>query len=165
MENKNTFNNCLIDGAATGSPAELTEEERLRLEAKLKRQLEWVGVWIPDEVEIDGKKVPLHKVIWELVKKKSLSKEDESLLLSLEEKLNQRFKNDLDKIERLDTTGTQALHDYCDAAGLLRAIITMKEIESHEEKLVGTDEMRQRITNAKKEQAKIWLDFLRQIGL
>jgi len=165
LDNKNIPYTCQVNGIDTSGTAPLTDEERLQLETKLKRQLEWVGVWVPDEVEIEGKKIPLHKVVWELVKKKSLSEEDESLLLSLEEKLNQRFRNDLEKIERLDTTETQALNDYCEAAGLLRAIITLKEVESHEEKLVGTDEMRQRITDAKREQAKIWLDFLRQLGL
>lgn len=160
----NFKNACAIRDGDSDPDNLLTDEERLRLEKKLKLVLEWVGVWIPDEIVLDGKIVPLHQVVWELVKKQHLSRDDESLLLSLEEKLSKRFRFDVEKIHKLDMTETQALSDFCEAAGLLRAIITLKAIELHEEKTVGEDEMRLRLRDAKKERAKRWLDFLHQLG-
>lgn len=104
-------------------------------------------------------------MVWDLVKKKELTKEDESLILSLEEKLHQRFQADVEKIESQDTTEGQALSDYCEAAGLLRAIVTLKDIETREERTYGPAEMQERLRDAKKAQAKRWIDFLRQMGV
>ena len=160
----NVPNVCSIRNGGLGNGGPLTEEERHTLEKKLNMLMEWVGVWIPDEVELDGIKVPLHRMVWELVKKKHLTGDDESLLFSLEEKLSKRFRFDLEKIDALDMTQTQAMDDYCDAVGLLRAIVTLKDLEAHEEKTLGVDDIRQRIQNDRTKQAKKWLDFLRQMG-
>lgn len=162
MDNENE-KTCPVDFTGIRHGGKLTEEERRRLEGKLTRLLEWVGVWVPDEVVLDGKKVPLHEVIWTMIKKDSLDDKDLELLLSLEKKLNSKFEADLENIEHRDTTEDQAISDYCEAVGLLRAIATLKDVERHEEKDKGKDETLERMRNNTKEQARYWLDFLKQL--
>jgi len=162
MDMKNSLNVRLSNDTAAIGSAPLNDEERCRLEAKLHRVLAWVGVRIPDQIVLDDSKVPLHQVIWDLVNKEKLSREDESLLLNLEEKLDKRLHADMDKV---DTTENEALSDYSEAAGLLRAIITLKGVQSNEEHVYGATEMQRRMRYAKKEKAKRWMEFLRQMGM
>jgi hypothetical protein len=143
---------------------QLTEDERKRLMMKLSRLLEWVGIWVPDDIMLDGEKVPLHKTLWKLIKKDHLSREEEALLLNLEDRLDKRYKEDLEKIRTSDRTEDQAFQDYSEAAGLLRAIITLKDIEKREEKAMGPDELQNAMNEAKKARARHWLEYLKQLG-
>jgi hypothetical protein len=163
LMNDENNKSCEMDYAGIHHGGDLTEEERRHLEVKMTRLLEWVGVWVPDEVILDGKKVPLHDVIWSMINKDSLDDKDLELLLSLEKKLNSKFEEDLENIEHRDSTEDQAIRDYCEAIGLLRAIATLKDVEKHEEKDEGKDETLQRMRNNTKEQARYWLEFLKKI--
>ncbi len=156
-------NSCPVDYSGIHHGGKHTEEERTRLEGKLARLLEWVGAWVPDEIIIDGEKVPLHNVIWSIIKKDRLSEDDLKLLLSLENKLNKRFRADLDNIQHKDSTEDQAVRDYCEAIGLLRAIITLKDIEKKEEKDKDQDKIIEKMRNNTREQARYWLEFLKQM--
>jgi hypothetical protein len=154
---------CPVEYAGIHHGGQLTEEERRHLEGKLTRLLEWVGVWVPDEVVLDDKKVPLHDVIWSMIRKDHLDDNDLELLLSLEKKLNRKFNDDLENIQHRDSTEDQAISDYCEAIGLLRAIVTLKDVEKNEEKDKDKDELIQRMRNNTLEQSKYWLDFLKQL--
>jgi hypothetical protein len=162
MENTNE-KICPINYAGIHRGGELTEDERRRLEVKLSRLMEWVGAWVPDAVVLDGKKVPLHDVIWSMIKKDHLDDKDLELLLNLEKKLNSKFKDDLENIEHKDSTEEEAINDYCEAVGLLRAIATLKDVENKEEKVQGKDELLQRMRSNTVEQTKNWLDFIKNI--
>ena len=141
----------------------LTEDERRQLERKLSRLLEWVGVRIPDDVVLDGQAVPLHETVWRLVKKDCLSREDEALLLGLEVRLDKKYREDLGKIEATDRTEDQAMKDYTEAAGLLRAIVTLKDIERREESAGELEGVRDAMEAAKDTEARRWLEYLKQL--
>ena len=164
MEN-NGRSACPYDYIEQHGDGPLTEDERKRLEKKLSRLLEWVGVWVPDDIELDGRTVPLHDTVWKLVRKDHLTGEEEALLLNLEDRLNKKYREDLEKIESTDRTENQAFQDYCEAAGLLRAIITLKDIERREEKALGQDEWQASENEAKKAHARRWLEYLRQLSV
>lgn len=142
---------------------ELTDQERKHLEQKLSRQLEWVGAWIPDRIRLDHEEMPLHKVIWNIVNKEDISDNDRDLLLSLEEKLTKKFDEDLESIKYEDTMENQAIRDYCEALGLLRAIITLKDIILREEKPQSKDELVKKMRESTQRRTKYWLDFLKQV--
>ncbi len=161
----NGNNICPVDYSGIRPGGRLTKKDRERLERKLKRLLEWVGAWIPEEVTINEKKLPLHKIIWNIVKKKKLSDEDIDFILALEEKLNQKYRQDLENIEYRDTTTDQAIRDYCEAIGLLRAIITLKDIERKSEEKESKEEFARRMREHTKIQAKQWMDFLRRVSV
>jgi hypothetical protein len=154
---------CPVDYSGIRHGGKLTDEERRRLEEKLSRLLEWVGAWVPDEMVLDGKKVPLHNVVWSIIKKDRLGDDDLKLLLSLEKKLSAKFRVDMDKIRYEDSMEDEAVKDYCEAIGLLRAIVTLKDIEKREEKDKDRDELIERMRNNTKDQARYWLDFLKAL--
>jgi hypothetical protein len=164
VDNNNAGNACPYDYTVLHGHGQLTEDERKMLEQKLSRLLEWVGIWVPDDIVIDGQKVPLHETIWKLIKKDHLSHEEEALLLNLEDRLDKKYKEDLGKIMVSDRTEDQAFRDYCEAAGLLRAIATLKDIEKREEKAMKPDELIDAMNRAKKARAREWLEYLRQLS-
>jgi hypothetical protein len=57
----------IVGYAGIHAGSKLTREEREYLERKLSRLMEWVGVWVPDEIILDGKKVRLHDVVWNIM--------------------------------------------------------------------------------------------------
>ncbi len=134
------------------------------MEAKLTRLLEWVGVWIPDEVVLDGKKLPLHQVIWNIVSKDKLADDELELLLSLEKKLGEKYALDIEKIDHEDTGEDQAADDFCEAVGLLRALVDLKDVEKREEKKEQRGDVILKMRENSKEQARQWLNFLNSFG-
>jgi hypothetical protein len=165
MENDGTRKKCPYNYTEMEGHGPLTEEERKRLEQKLSRLLEWVGVWVPDDVMLDGQNVPLHETVWKLIRKSRLSREEEALLLNLEDRLDKKYKEDLGKIDKTDRTEDQAFQDYCEAAGLLRAIVTLKDLEKREEKAMKPDELIDAVNEAKKAKARRWLEYLRELNV
>lgn len=152
--------NCEEPALAHGP---LTEEERRQYEQKLSRLFEWVGVRVPDDVVVDGHDVPLHDTIWKLVNKDRLTPDDEAFLRELEDKLDQKFKADRESIRTKDVTEDQATKDYCEAVGLLRAIVTLKDVEARENRNGGATSPADALNENKKEQARRWLEYLKQL--
>lgn len=56
----------------------ITDEERQRLISKLHRLLVWVGESLPDVVNVDGKTVDVHNVIWWCIHKKEFTEEEKN---------------------------------------------------------------------------------------
>ncbi|MDR6222672.1 DUF5788 family protein [Methanococcoides alaskense] len=140
----------------------LTEKQRKKFLAGLHLQLFWCGERIPDEVEINGKMIPLHEITWELINKPSLNDADkeriEQCILSLSEKARS-FEHMLgtDKM----TVG-EAKDIFDKTAGLLRAVMDLKEIEE----LPGPARMTKFKEEAKKctvKDAKGWVKFLAEL--
>ncbi len=105
------------------------ESAKRRCEYKLGRMLVWVGIQAPDEVDIEGEALPLREVIWKLLSMKELSERDicnaRRLVHLLEEKklaneLAIKSGSNLEEIEKL----------CLESAGLIRAILTLKDIET-----------------------------------
>ena len=88
---------------------------------------------------------------------------EKGLLLDLEEKLNKKFREDVENIEHKDYTEDQAIQDYCEALGLLRAMITLKDIASKEVKPESKVEFSKKMQESTKKHVKYWLDFLKQL--
>ena len=143
----------------------LSEEDRRILEGKLIRALNWIGVKIPGEVELKGKKVPLKEVIWDLMNKKEcFTDDDKNILYDLESALEKKFKEDTKNVGT-DESKTEAINHYCEALGLMRSIISLKTMvdtdKCHADKL----KLSKRIMDRRKEEAENWLGFLKRIDL
>jgi hypothetical protein len=102
-------------------------------------------------------------MIWNIVKKKNISQRDREMLLDLEDKLSKKFNSDLEQIKYTDTMENQAIRDYCEALGLLRAIITLKDISTNEEKKESSCGLMKKMRETTKEHTKYWLEFLKSI--
>lgn len=102
-------------------------------------------------------------MIWNIVKKKNITESDREMLLDLDGKLNKKFHEDLERIKHKDTMENQAIQDYCEALGLLRAIITLKDISTKEEKKESKDDLAKRMRESTNERTKYWLEFLKSL--
>jgi hypothetical protein len=144
----------------------LTPEERKLLEQKVSLTLGWVGTKVPASVEIDGKPMPLHDLVWNLLKKDAFSDDEKQLILDLEAKLEKKFRADVLDLRERDSTDEQAETHYCEALGLMRAIVTLKNMTSgdnaglqHRQGSYLTGKMAEQ----RRREASRWLDLLKQI--
>ena len=128
----------------------LSTSERENLLHRLHGYLAWVGAEIPDVFEIDGTEIPLHELVWRLISKEELTEEEivgiESLIRVLEKK------EAYDEIALADEniTKEEAEDLYKEAAGLLRAIMDLKEIEhgAHLDTDIRRKELQKKIRDA-----------------
>jgi Family of unknown function (DUF5788) len=137
----------------------ITPDERRNLELSLHRMLVWVGVMMPFEFDLGGKKVPLHEIVWDLLSKDCLTEEEKESVRKLLWKLMAHEKADEEILHNNALTQDQAKKIFREAAGLLRAIMSLKS-------LVGEKEycnLRSTASRRRVEDAKYWLGFLKQI--
>ncbi|MCG7852593.1 MAG: DUF5788 family protein [Methanosarcinaceae archaeon] len=107
----------------------ITKRERAKLLNSLYRYVFWVGEKIPEKVEIDGKTIMLHEFIWEMINKTELSDEDKGHIeryITLLSKKEHEYKTYL---ETAEMTPENAKKIFNKTAGLLRAIMDLKELE------------------------------------
>ncbi|OPY25266.1 MAG: hypothetical protein A4E28_03251 [Methanocella sp. PtaU1.Bin125] len=137
----------------------ITPEERQRLELRLHRLLVWVGIMTPFEFDLEGRKVPLHEIVWDLLGKDCLTEEEKEYVRKLIRKLSAHERADEEILHNSQLTRAEAKAIFREAAGLLRAIMSLKS-------LVGEKEycnVRSTASRRRVEDARYWLNFLKQI--
>lgn len=137
----------------------ITPEERRRLELRLHRMLVWVGVMTPLEFELGEKKLPLHEIVWDLLAKDCLTEDEKENVRKLMWKLMAQEKADEEAIHNNDLTQDEAREIFKEAAGLLRAITSLKSLIGAK----GFCNVRHTASRRRVEDAANWLSFLRQI--
>ena len=139
----------------------ITEEERKELLSALHCRLFWVGQQIPDYIEFDGKNYPLHNYVWELIQKDKLTDEDKSRIDKCIEKISAKEKKDEKDLEEKPLTHENAQALYHETAGLLRAIVDLKEIEDGTLK-EDTKHFQEQFASQRIRDAKLWLEFIKK---
>lgn len=139
----------------------ITEEERKELLSALHCRLFWVGQQIPDHIEFDGKNYPLHNYVWELIQKDKLTEEDKSRIDKCIEKISAKEKKDERDLEEKPLTHENAQALYHETAGLLRAIVDLKEIEDGTLK-EDTKHFQEKFASQRIKDAKLWLEFIKK---
>jgi len=138
----------------------ISPEERERLLFELHRFLVWVGEQIPEEVEVDGKTIKLHELIWRCIHKKQFTTQEKKRLMDLVHILEAKEKHDEEMLLKTNLTHDEAKRLYHESAALIRAILDLRECEAGGIRLKETrSEMRQKIDDAKR-----WLGFLKNVG-
>ena len=108
----------------------ITKREHAKLLNSLHKYLFWVGEQIPEKIEIDGEMVHLHEFVWEMVNKPQISDEDKEQInycISQISKKEEEYEKDLGE---LDLTQEDAKKLFSQTAGLLRALMDLKELEA-----------------------------------
>ncbi|MCD4704413.1 MAG: DUF5788 family protein [Methanosarcinaceae archaeon] len=138
----------------------ITEPERSKLLANLHKHLVWCGEKIPEKIEINGEIIPLHEIIWDLVTKTHLSESDEKtideyivLLSEKEQKCETTLKDSF-----LSPAEAKAIFNR--TAGLLRAIMYLKELEHYPDRDDRPHEFHRMHLERKVEEAKQWAKFM-----
>ncbi|MBE0521634.1 MAG: methyl-accepting chemotaxis protein [Candidatus Methanoperedenaceae archaeon] len=138
----------------------ISAEEREHFLSGLHRYLVWVGEKLPDEVEVDGKKIRLHDLIWRCAHKKQFSEEEKKRLLELVDILEKKEKHDESILQKANLTHEEAKQLYHESASLIRAIIDLRDCESGKLQPIETGaEIRTKVNDARR-----WLGFLKNIG-
>mgnify|MGYP001456792509 CR=1 FL=1 len=146
------------------SPEEyLTDEERRQLLSALHCRLFWVGQHIPDYVEFEGKTYPLHNYVWDLIQKETLTEVEKSRIDKCIDIISAKEKEDEEELEEKPLTQEEARTLYHETAGLLRAIMDLKEIESGALK-ESSKRFQEQFSNQRVRDAKLWLEFLKKVS-
>lgn len=144
------------------SEEHLTEEERRQLLSALHCRLFWVGQRIPDYIEFEGKTYPLHTYVWELIQKDTLTEAEKSRIDKCIDIISAKEKEDEKKLEEKPLAKEEARALYHETAGLLRAIMDLKEIESGELK-ESSRLFKEQFAEQRVRDAKLWLEFIRKV--
>jgi hypothetical protein len=135
-------------------------EEREHLLNGLHRYLIWVGEKVPEEVEVNGESIKIHELIWRCVHNRDLSDQEKNHLLELVALLETKAKHDEEILSRANLTREEAKNLYNEIAGLIRAIMDLKECESGRIKVKeSSDEIRKKVDDARR-----WMGFLKTVG-
>ncbi len=140
----------------------LSAKQRSRLLGRLHRQLFWCGEKIPEEVDIRGNMVPLHELIWELVNKRHLDEKDKEHVDRCIDLLLEKAGEYESHLENDQMTVDQARDFFDKTAGLLRAVMDLKEIEEHPDRDRGM-KFHEQSRICKLKDAKDWLQFISEI--
>lgn len=141
----------------------ITDAERKQMLSALHSRLFWVGQHIPDYVEIEGEKHPLHNYVWELIQKENLTASEKSQIDKCIDIISEKEREDEKELEDEPLTEEQARFLYHETAGLLRAIMDLNEIESGALK-EGTKRFQEQFVNQRVRDAKLWLEFLNNVS-
>lgn len=138
----------------------ITDEERKQLLSALHCRLFWVGQHIPDYVEFEGNKYPLHNYVWELIQKESLTPGEKSRIDKCIDIISAKEEEDEKELEEKPLTEEEAKSLYHETAGLLRAIMDLKEIESGTLK-EDTKRFQDKFNEQRVKDARLWLEFIK----
>jgi len=141
----------------------ITERERKQLLAALHTRLFWVGEKIPYFVEMDGKKCKLHDRVWELINKETLSEDDKQEIEKCIALLKDKERIDELELETKEMTLEEAKKLSDETAGLLRAIMDLREIEEGISK-EKENEFHEIFSAQRTEEIRRWLNFLKDAG-
>jgi len=166
----------------------LTDEERKKLIANLHRVLVWVGVKVPEECRIDRRtldeemekhhqtegdlppeihmqktekesEIDLHHIIWRLINEKEITEQEHGQIEELIDLLEKKEKLDEDMLREQRMTRAQAKMLFDEAAGVIRALLDLKDLLRKKERSDEAHELiRHRVNEAKR-----WNDFMEDV--
>ncbi len=141
----------------------ITDWERKKLLAALHTRLFWVGEKIPYFVELDGKKCKLHDRVWELINKETISQDEKQEIEECIQLLKNKERIDEFELETKEMTREEAKELFDGTAGLLRAIMDLREIEEG----ISTQNEKafhEMFSEKRTEEIRRWLNFLKDAG-
>jgi hypothetical protein len=138
----------------------ITENEREQLLSALHSRLFWVGQYIPHNIELEGKNCPLHNYVWELIQKETLTEAEKASIDKCIEMISVLEKKDEKELEEKQLTHKEAEDLYHETAGLLRAVMDLKEIEDGTLK-ENAKHYQEQFNIQRVRSAKLWLEFIK----
>lgn len=140
----------------------ISEKERKELLEALHCRLFWVGQYIPHIIELEGKEYPLHEYVWELIHKEEITEEEKERIEKCIQLISEKEGEDEKELEEKTLTREEAWDLYHETAGLLRAIMDLREIEDGTMKDSQVN-FQQKFAEQRVRDAKLWLEFLKKV--
>jgi hypothetical protein len=136
----------------------LTDDERYRILRRLHATLSWVGVRIPEELDLDGERVELRDLVDRFVFDDFIDDQERAEVLVLIDKLEDKAEILEEALEEEDLTLEEAEQILNRAIGVLRAIDELKHLEDEDEW-----EDRHREIMEKVDDANRWREFTKRV--
>jgi len=136
----------------------LTQDERRRILARLHATLSWVGVRIPDEVNLDGERVALRDKVDRFVFDDFIDEDERAEVLALIDKLEDRAEILVDELALEDLTLEEAERILQRAIGIIRAIDELRHLEDAEEWEDRRTQIMEKVDDANR-----WRDFTKRV--
>ena len=135
-----------------------TPEERKYIEKQLRSMFAFVGCTIPNSIIEDNVEIPLNDFIWRLLTKERLSQEELSVAKQLMILLHQKIEHNKRLIHEYNLTDEEAEKLYFEACGMLKALVTLRELDHNRNQT-----MMDSIKDEKIKDAKRLLDLINKI--
>ena len=148
----------MSEDVEVGQRRTLTEEERHRILRRLHATLSWVGVRIPEELDLDGERVRLRDLVDRFVFDDFIDDEERAEVMDLIDKLEDKAEILEEALEEEDLTLEEAEEILNRAIGVLRAIDELKHLEDDEEWEDAHRRLMERVDDAKR-----WHDFTKRV--
>lgn len=114
-----------------GPPA-LTSEDRARIVSRIHSLLYWVGEMIPQEIELEHRRVPLRDVVFRYIMSDSPSEEERRDAEALAQLLDQLVKDMEEEIKHGNVTRAEACELMNEARSYLRAADELRSATGEE---------------------------------
>ena len=138
----------------------ISQKEREHLLFGLQRYLVWVGEPIPEEITIQDQTILLHDIIWKLTHTGPLTEPEQEWVRELIHVLENREEVDEKCLMDEKLTCEEAKRLYHESAGLLRAIMDLKDLEAGKIKIADFDEI---AIKDKVDDARNWVKFMKKM--
>ncbi len=136
----------------------LTDEERRRILRRLHSFFGWVGVRIPEELDLDGERVQLRERVDRFVFDDYIDDEERAEVLELIDKLEKKSAILEEELEVEQMTLEEAEALLRRAIGVMRAIDELKHLEDEEEWEDAHRQLMERVDDAQR-----WRDFTKRV--
>jgi len=141
-----------------GGANRLTEAERARILERLRMNLSWVGVKVPETIEVDGRQVPLRSTLARYIFEEHLGEEELAAAGWLQRSLERRARELEGTLAHDDLSRAQAEELLQRTIGILRAVEELKGLRDGKEFEHRRAEVMQEVDDAQR-----WRKFAKQV--
>lgn len=135
----------------------LTPEERKKILGRIHSSLYWVGEFVPDEYEIDGKRIMLRDTIFAFISKEEPTDEEVEAALALADRLQQDVRDHEEDLRSRNISVDDARRMMDEVAGLMRAVDELRNMNKEK-----ADYSKQLLMDRVNDE-KRWLKFVKEV--
>jgi len=137
--------------------AALTKEDRARIVSRIHSLLFWVGEMIPQEIDMEGRSIPLRDVVFRYIMSDSPSDEERKEAARLAFMLDQHVGEMEEEIKHGDLTRARACELMNEARAYLRAVDELRSASGQEA------EIKRHALMNKVDDARRWKRFVEKV--
>jgi hypothetical protein len=145
------------DGRKPGAEDRISEHDRAQILASLRGPSSWVGGMIPEQEEIEGKRIPLRDVVYRYKAEETPTSEEIEGALALANVLQNRAEGLENVIRTEDMSRSRAKELEEHVRGLLKASDALRHLRG------DALEIKASALDSKVADERRWLEFVRRI--
>ena len=138
----------------------LQPEERKRIMNRIQSLFNWIGATIPEDIEIENKRIKLRKLVSDFITKSDVSGEDKENIRILIKALKKKSVELRKVISTQDITDHEAMELLDEITGIIRAVDKLRNLTEDDEEEIssGKEDLMRKIDDEKR-----WLKFTRSM--